>query len=114
MAPVIRSADAALIESKGTPLTRSLDAMALVIMVVLALGLIGFPFRRRYAKPDLAFGAMRRLQRPSDYVRPVDLPTPSRNQVEVGPKAAVKKVLETIAEAKAEMSASRQLRTPFR
>jgi hypothetical protein len=102
MESVIR--DAALntlppvIESKGTPLTRSLDALSVVMVVVVALGLIGFPFRRRYAKRDLTFGAVPRLQRPPDYVRPVDLPLPPRNQVEADPEAAVKKILDTIAE----------------
>jgi hypothetical protein len=97
------------------PVIRSLEALSVVIvMAVVALGLIEFLFRRRYAERVLAFGAMRHLQRPADYVRPVDLPMPSRNQVEANPETAssliaVKKALDTIAEAEAEMS-SRQLR----
>jgi hypothetical protein len=95
-----------IIEREGAPTTRSLDAPSLVmgmVLVVLALGLVKFLFRRRYAKPVLAFGPMR-LSQP-----------PTRNQVEADPAPAesVKKALDTIEEAVAEMTSSRQLRLPL-
>ena len=93
MAPEIRSADAApntpppVIESKGTPMTRSLDALWLVMVVVIALGLIELLLRRTYAKHGFAFEVMRRL-------RPIDLLRRHKNQVEADydavPRAAKK------------------------
>ncbi|HMC28903.1 MAG TPA: hypothetical protein VKM56_14025 [Verrucomicrobiae bacterium] len=125
IASVNLAADAAqntpppMIEGKGTAIIRSLDTLSLVIvMVVVALGLIKFLFRRTYAKRVLAFGAMRLSQPPPDYACPVDLALPLRNQVEADPNAAsslesVKKALDTIEEAVAEMTSSRQLRSPL-
>jgi hypothetical protein len=122
MASVDRAADAAqntplpVIKGKGTAIARSLDPLSVVmVMVVLALGLIKFLFRRTYAKRVLAFGAMRLSQPPPDYVCPVDLSWPPRNQIDADPGAAsslesVKKALDTIEEAAAEMASSRQLR----
>jgi hypothetical protein len=104
-------------EGKGAAITRSPDPLLVVpVMVVVALGLIKFLFRRTYAKRVLAFGAMRLSQPPPDYVRPVDFSWPPRNQVEADPSAAsslesVKKALDTIEEAVAEMASSRQLRS---
>ena len=106
-----------MIEGKGRAIIRSLDTLSLVIvMVVVALGLIKFLFRRTYAKRVLAFGAMRLSQPPPDYACPVDSSWPLRNQVEADPNAAsslesVKKALDTIEEAVAEMTSSRQLRS---
>jgi hypothetical protein len=81
MAPVIRSADAAqntpppVIEGKGTPIIRSLDALWLVMVVVIALGLVELLLRRTYAKHGFAFEVMRRLG-------PVDLLRRQENQLE--------------------------------
>lgn len=119
MASVNRSADAArntpvpVIERNGTPITRSLDALWLVMaVVVVVLGLIKFLFRRTYAKPApvLAFG-------PPDDVLPVDSSWLPPNPVEANPGSAsglesVKKALDTIEEAVADMASSRQLPTP--
>jgi hypothetical protein len=126
MASANRAADAAqntpppIDERIGTPMTGSLVALS-AVMVLVALGLVKFLFRRTYAKRVLALGAMRRSQRPPDAVRPVDLPlldlsSGLRNQVEAEPSVAsslesVKKALDTIEEAVAEMAPSRQLRT---
>jgi hypothetical protein len=121
IASVNRVADAAqntappMIEGKGTAIARSLDTLSVVlVMLVVALGLTKFLFRRTYAKRVLAFGAMRLSQPEPDFVRPVDLSWPLRNQVEADPDAAsslesVKKALSTIEEAVGDMS-SRQLR----
>jgi hypothetical protein len=122
MASVNRSSDAAqntsppIIERKG--MKRTLDALSVVmVMVVAALGLIKSLFRRTYAKRVLAFAAMRRSQRPSEHLRPVDLSWRPPNQVEADSDAAsslrsVKKAVEEIEEAVAEMASSRQLLTP--
>jgi hypothetical protein len=122
MASVIRPANAArntppaVIEGKGTLTTRSLEALS-IVLVLAALGLYKFLFRgSAYAKRVLAFGAMRRSQRPPDHVRAADFSWRPRNQVEADPGVAstlesVKKALATIEEAEAEMASSRQLRT---
>jgi flagellar biosynthesis/type III secretory pathway M-ring protein FliF/YscJ len=121
MASVNRAADDAqntpplIIERKGTAISRSLVPLSVVmVMVVMALGLIKFLFRRTYAKRVLAFAAMRLSQRPPDYVGRVDLSWPLRNQIEADPGAAssqesVKKALDSIEEAVVEMAFSRQL-----
>jgi hypothetical protein len=117
MAPVIRSADAVrntpppIIESKGTPITRSLDALSVVMVVVVAFGLIKLLLRRTYAKGGFALGMLRRLQRPADYVRQIDLLRRQKNQVEADYETvqrAAKKALDRIAEAEAEIASSRQ------
>jgi hypothetical protein len=106
------AADAA----QNTPPSALSAVMAMVMLMgVVALGFINFLFRRTYAKRVLAFGAMRLSQPPPDYARPLDLSWPPRNQVEADASAAstlesVKKALETIEEAAAEMASSRQLR----
>ncbi len=122
MAPVIGPADAAqntppppVIESKGTWITRSLGALSVVMLVIVALGLIKFRLRRTYAKRGFAAGAMRRLPGPADYVSRVELLRRQENQVEADYEAALrvaKKALDKIAEAEAEMVSSRPLRTP--
>jgi hypothetical protein len=123
IASVNSAADAAqntpppILEGKGAAITRSLDTLSVVmVMVVVALGLTKLLFRRTYAKRVLAFGAMHLSQPPPDYLRPVDLSWPLRNQVDADPGAAsslesVQKALDTIEEAVAEMSSSRQLRS---
>jgi hypothetical protein len=117
IASIIRAADAAhntlppISERKDTAITMSLDALSVVmVIVVAALGLISFLLRRTYAKRVLAFGATHLSQPPIDNVRPV-LSWPPRNQVEADPSASVKKALDTIEEAVAEMASSRQLRS---
>jgi hypothetical protein len=100
-------------ESNGT-MTRSLDALSLsMVIAILALGLIKLLLRRTYAKRVLAFGAMR-LAPPAEHMRPVQLSLPSRNFVDIDSSAAsllsVKKAIDTIEEAVAEMPFSRQLR----
>jgi hypothetical protein len=117
IASVNRAADTAqntpppMIEDKGTATTRSLDTLSVVlVMLVVALGLTKFLFRRTYAKRVLAFGAMRLSQPQPDFVRPVDLSWPLRDQVEADSSLeSVKKALSTIEEAVGDMS-SRQLR----
>jgi hypothetical protein len=123
---VNRAADAAqhplppIIKGKGTAITMSPAALSVamvMVLVVVALGLIEFLFRRTYSKRVLAFGAMRLSQPPPDHVRPIDLPWPARNQVEPDPSAAsslesVKKTLDAIEEAVADMASSRRLRRP--
>ena len=83
-------------------------------LVVVALGLFRFLFRRTYAKRLLAFGALR-LRPPPHYLRLVE--PLSRNEVDPDPGAAsslesVKKTIGTIQEAVGEMS-SRQLGRPL-
>jgi hypothetical protein len=118
MESIIGPADAAQttalpgIERKGRLTTGSLEVPSLVmVMVVAALGVIKFLLRRSYAKR----GLVRRLPKPTDYGRPLALSWLSRgNQVEADDDAilrSVKKALDTIAEAEAEMASSRQLRT---
>jgi hypothetical protein len=117
MAPVIRPTDAAqnapppIIESKGMPITRSLEALSVVMVVVVALGLVKLLLRRTYVKQDFAFGVMRRLQRPANYVRQVDFLRRQKNQVEADYETvqrAANKALDRIAEAEAEIGSSRQ------
>jgi hypothetical protein len=112
MAPVDRAADAGqnttppVTERKGIPETLSV----VIVMVVVGLGIIEFLFGRTYAERVLAFSAMRRSQCPPDYVRPVDLSSRRENQLEADPGAAVKKALDTIEEAVAELASSRPRR----
>jgi hypothetical protein len=99
------------IERKGRLTTGSLEVPSVVtVIVVAALGVIKFLLRRSYAKRGL-----HRLPKPTDYGRPLALSWLSRgNQVEADDDAilrSVKKALDTIAEAEAEMASSRQLRT---
>jgi hypothetical protein len=107
-----------IIEGTSTVLTRWLDALSVVmVMVVAALGLVKFLFRRTYAKRVLAFGATHLSHPPPDDVRPVHLSWPLRNQVEADRSAAstlesVKKALDTIEEAVADMAPSRR-RSPL-
>src|SRR5215831_12437570 len=94
-----------VIERKG-------KALLGIVMVVVGLGLIEFLFERSYAKG--VFSAMR-SKRPQDYLRPLDLSSRPENQVEADPGAAsfansVKKALDVIEEAVAEIASSRQLR----
>jgi hypothetical protein len=121
MASVNRSANAAwnalggIIEGNDTPTVRFLDALAAVMVIaVVALGLIKFLLRGAYAKRISAFAAMDRSQRPPDYP-PIRLSPPlsrPQNQVESNTGAAssldesVKKALDTIEEAVAEMAPS--------
>jgi hypothetical protein len=90
---------------KDTPITRSLDALSVAMMimvVVAALGLIKLLLRRTRAKRDLTLWVMRRLRRPPDYVRPVDLSRRLRHQAEADGDVilrAAKRALDTIAEA---------------
>jgi len=115
-ADAVQNTPPSILESKGTPTTRSLGALWVamaMVMAVVAFGLIDFLFRRTYAKRVLAFGA-RRLQPRPDYPRLVDLSWPPANQVEADTGVAsslesVKKALGTIEEAVGEIS-SRQLR----
>jgi hypothetical protein len=107
------------IERKGMPILRLLDApsMVLVTMAVVALGLDKFLSRRAYAKKGLAFGT-RGFQQPPDHERPPSLSWQPPNEIEADPAAAsilnsVKKTLDMIAEAQAEMASSRQFRTPL-
>jgi hypothetical protein len=117
MAPVILPTDAAqntppaMIESKRTPITRSLKALSVVMVAVVALGLVKLLLRRTHPKRGFAFGVMRRLQRPADYVRQVDFLRRQKNQVEADYETvqrAAKKALDRIAEAEAEIASSRQ------
>jgi hypothetical protein len=93
------------------PITRSLEALSVVMVVVVALGLVKLLLRRTYVKQDFAFGVMRRLQRPANYVRQVDLLRRHKNQVEADYETvqrAANKALDRIAEAEAEIGSSRQ------
>jgi hypothetical protein len=119
MAPVDRAADAgqnttpSVIERKGIPET--LSVVIVMVVVVVGLGLIEFLFGRAYAERVLAFSAMRRSQCRPDYVRPVDLSSRRENQLEADPGAvssakSVKKALDTIEEAVAELTSSRPRR----
>jgi hypothetical protein len=94
-----------VIERKGIPVT--LTIVIVMVVVGLGLGLVEFLFGRSYAKRVLAFSAMRRSQRPQDYLRLLDLSSRQKNQVEADPGAAscansVKKALDAIEEAAAE------------
>lgn len=87
-----------------TPLSRTLDALSVVmvmVMVVVAIGLVG---------------EVRRSQATTDHVGPVELSWQPPNQLEAVPDAAsglgsVQKALDTIEEAAAEIVSSRQLRS---
>ncbi|MFL6820528.1 MAG: hypothetical protein ACJ8EF_21555 [Bradyrhizobium sp.] len=119
VAPVSRTADAtqsnplSIIERKLTPITNVALWMGMVVpLMVAALGLLRFLFRRTYAKRLLAFGAMRR-QPPPHYLRLVEPSRLSRHEVEADPGAAsalesVNKAIGTIEQAVAEMTSSRQ------
>ena len=81
-------------------------------MVIVGLGLIESLFERAYAKRVSAM----RSKRPQDYLCPLDLSLRPENQVEADPGVAscansVKKALDVIEEAVAEMDSSRQLQT---
>jgi len=118
VALVKRSTDAGentaspVIEGNGMPITRSFEALAVVMVTVVgALALIRFLFRRTYRKRVLTFDAMRRS-------RPIDLSLRPRQQVEADSGVAsnldsVKKALDEIDEALAEMTSSRELRMPL-
>jgi hypothetical protein len=115
MKSAIRSADIAqntpppVIETKGPPITGSLNALSVVMAVVAAVALIKFLLHRTHAKRGFAFGTMRRLYRPLDHVHPVDLLWRPRDQVEADDDfvlRAAQKALDAIAEAEAEPSFS--------
>jgi hypothetical protein len=86
-----------------TPISRTLDALSVVlvmVMVVVAIGLVG---------------EMRLSRSSTGYVRPAELSWQPPNQLEAAPDAAsglqsVQKALDTIEEAAAEIVSSRQLR----
>jgi hypothetical protein len=99
-----------VIERKG-------KALLGIVMVLVGLALIEFLFERSYAKRVFSFSAMR-SKRPQDYLRPLDLSSRPENQVEADPSVAscansVKKALDVIEEAVAEMASSPQPRTSF-
>jgi hypothetical protein len=107
-----RSADE--VQAAPPVIERKGKALLGIVMVVVGLGLIEFLFERSYAKR--VFSA-KRSKRPQDYLRPLDLSSRPENQVEADPGAAscanpVKKALDVIEEAVAEMASSRQLRMP--
>jgi hypothetical protein len=123
---VIRAADAAQntlpagSERKVTPTARSFDnlsvAMVITLMLAAALGALKFLLRRTYAKRGLVSGAIQRLEPPRDNIRLAELSwRPRGHQIEADDEAilrSVKKALDTIAAANAEMaSPSRQLQT---
>jgi hypothetical protein len=122
MAPVAASADVVrvtpppAVEHNGGSITRSLEQVVslAMIMVLVALTFITLQLRHRYAERILAYAAMRRSEAPADCVPPVKLLAPP--QIEADPNAlsslemSVKKVLVTIKEAEAEIVSSRQLR----
>jgi hypothetical protein len=91
--------------AERTPIRRTIDALAVVmvmVMVVVAIGLVG---------------EFRSSQASTNYVRPLELSWQPANQLEAVPDAAsgldsVKKALDTIEEAAAEIVSSRQLRSP--
>ena len=106
-----RSADE--VQAAPPVIERKGKALLGIVMVVVGLGLIEFMFERSYAKHFSA----KRSKRPQDYLRPLDLSSRLENQVEADPGAAscanpVKKALDVIEEAVAEMASSRQLRMP--
>jgi hypothetical protein len=98
-------------------MTPSLGALVMGTMVGI-FALIKFLFRRARGKRVLTIGAMSHFQRPADDdVHPADLRRP-RQQVKADPPAAssldsVKKALDEIDEALAEMASPQQLRTPL-
>ena len=80
------------------------------------VGVIKFLLRRTYAKRGLVSGAIQRLEPPRDNIRLAELSwRPRGHQIEADDEAilrSVKKALDTIAAANAEMaSPSRQLQT---
>jgi hypothetical protein len=106
-----RSADE--VQAAPPVIERKGKALLGIVMVVVGLGLIEFLFERSYAKR--VFSA-KRSKRPQDYLRPLDLSSRPENQVEADPGAAscansVKKALDVIEEAVAEMASSRQPQT---
>jgi hypothetical protein len=105
-----RSADE--VQAAPPVIERKGKALLGIVMVVVGLGLIEFMFERSYAKHFSA----KRSKRPQDYLRPLDLSSRPENQVEADPGAAsfansVKKALDVIEEAVAEMASSRQPQT---
>ncbi len=86
-----------------TPISRTIDALSVVlvmVMVVVAIGLVG---------------EMRLYRASTGYVRPLELSWQPPNQLEAAPDAAsglelVQKALDTIEQAAAEIVSSRQLR----
>jgi hypothetical protein len=87
-----------------TPISRTLDALSVVmvmVMVVVAIGLLG---------------EMRLSQASTPHVRPVEISWQPPNQLEAVPDDAsglesVQKALDTIEQAAAEIVSSRQLRS---
>ena len=105
-----RSADE--VQATSPVIERKGKALLGIVMVIVGLGLIEFLFERAYAKRVSAM----RSKRPQDYLRPLDLSSRPENQVEADPGVAscassVKKALDVIEEAVAEMDSSRQLQT---
>ena len=105
-----RSADEA--QAASPVIERKGKALLGIVMVVVGLGLIEFLFGRLYAKRVSAM----RSKRPQDYLRPLDLSSRPENQVEADSGAAlcansVKKAVDVIEEAVAEMASSRQPQT---
>jgi hypothetical protein len=104
-------ADRAAAEVQAAPpvIERKGKALLGIVMVIVGLGLIEFLFGRLHAKHVSAM----RSKRPQDYLRPLDLSSRPENQVEADPGVAscansVKKALDVIEEAVAEMDSSRQ------
>ena len=105
---------AAEVQAASPVIDRKGQALLGIVMVVVGLGLIEFLFWHLHAKR--AFSAMRRSQRRQDYLRPLDLSSRPENQVEADSGAAlcansVKKAIDVIEEAVAEMASSRQPQT---
>jgi hypothetical protein len=83
-------------------------------MLVVALAAPKFLFRRTRAERALALEGLGRSRRPSTVVRPMDL-THRRIDADPSPVSSlqsVKKALDEIDGALAEMTSSRQVRTP--
>jgi hypothetical protein len=102
------------VQAASPVIERNGKALLGIVMVVVGLGLIEFLFERSYAKR--VFSAMR-SKHPQDYLHQLDLSSRPENQVEADPGAAscansVKKALDVIEEAVAEMASSRQPQTP--
>jgi hypothetical protein len=123
-----------VVEHEDAPITRSLDARAVLVgvMVVVALGLGEFLMRRSsrstadgfWSEPLDPFADVvtpppfiEHTGAPTTDLRPVELSWRAPDQAAADPSAgasglqSVQKVLDTIKEVEAEMTCSRQLRT---
>jgi len=130
-ADLVQTTAPSVVEHEDAPVTRSLDARAVLVgvMVVVALGLGEFLMRRFQRRPQSTADGfwsepldpfadvvtpppfIEHTGAPTTAVRPVDLSSRVPDQV-AAVSGLVQKVLDTIKEVEAEMASSRQLRTP--